>query len=75
MMLLKIVLNGSRNAVLLTYQYQKLFQRLQKLTIFTDIYDIQLHFQNFVRANNNWMTGRIWPAGRSLDTPVLVLPI
>ena len=41
------------------------------LTIYTDMCDIQLHFQNFMRANNSWMAGRIWPADRSLDTPGL----
>ena len=35
------------------------------------IYDIQLHLQNYMRANLNWTEGRIRPAGRSLDTPVL----
>ena len=34
------------------------------LTIYTDIYDIELYFQNFIRTNLNWM------AGRSLDTSV-----
>jgi len=34
-------------------------------------YDIQLHFQNFMRANNDWMAERIWPTGRSLDITVL----
>ena len=33
--------------------------------IYTDICDIQLHFQNFMRLNNNRV------AGRSLDTPDL----
>ena len=33
------------------------------------IYDIQLHFQNFTRANNNRMAGCIWPVGRSVGTP------
>ena len=36
--------------------------------IYKDIYDTQLHFQNFMRANINWMVDHIWPTGRSLDT-------
>ena len=50
--------NDSNDAVLLTYHYQTFLQRLQTLIIYTDIYDIQLHSQNFVRANNNRMVGR-----------------
>ena len=44
------------------------FDDCKKLTMHTDMYDIQLHFQNFMRANSNWMVSCIWPAGRSLDT-------
>ena len=44
------------------------FNVYKKLTIYTDIFDIKLHFQNFMRANSNRMAGRIWPTGRSLDT-------
>ena len=42
---------------------------------YTYIYDIQLHFQNNMQANNNWMAGCIWPASRSLDTPAIVSSI
>ena len=35
------------------------------LTIYRDIYDMLQHFQNCLRASNNWM------AGRSLDNLVL----
>ena len=38
------------------------FDAYKKLTIHTVIYDIQLHLQNFMWANNNWM------ASSSLDT-------
>ena len=48
--------------------------RLQKFKIYTDVYDVQLHHQNFMRAKNDWMAGRIWPAGRSFDTPGLACP-
>ena len=51
--------------MLLTYDYQTFLQRLLKLTIYTDIYDIQLHVQTLVWANTNWM------AGCSLDFPCL----
>ena len=54
------------------WTFQTFLQRLQKTTICTDIYGTQLHFQNFMRASNNWMVTRIWPAGRSLNSPVLI---
>ena len=41
------------------------------MTVSTDICDIQVHLQNFMGANNNWIVGRIWPAGRGVDTPAL----
>ena len=41
------------------------------MTIYTDMYDTQLHSQNFMRDNLNSMVGRIWLAGHSLDTPGL----
>ena len=47
------------------------FNDCKDLTIRTDIYDIQEHFQSFMQANNNWMVGRIWPASSSLGNPVL----
>ena len=47
------------------------FNDCKKLTIRTDLYDIQEHFQSSMQANNNWMVGHIWPAGSSLDNPVL----
>jgi len=45
-----------------------ILQCVQKLTIYTDIYDIKLYFQNSMRANNSRVAGRSWPAGRSVDT-------
>ena len=47
------------------------FNVCKKLTSYTDINDIKLHCQAFMRPNNNRMAGRIWPTGRSLDTPVV----
>ena len=41
------------------------FDGCKKLTIYTDIYEIQLHFQKFMRANTNRM------AGRGFDIPAL----
>ena len=43
--------------MLCTNHNQTFLQRLQNLTIYTGIYDVQLHL------NNGWI------AGRSLDTP------
>ena len=48
------------------------FNACKKLAIYTDIYDIQLHFQNLMWANNNWMAGCIWPAGCRLDAPLVI---
>ena len=47
------------------------FNVYKKFKIYTDIYEIQLHFQKITRANTNWIAGHIWPAGRSLDTPAV----
>ena len=58
-----MALNGSTDCVLCTNHYQTFLQRLPKLTVHIDMYDIQLHLQNVTRASN------IWLAGRSLDTP------
>ena len=32
---------------------------------------IELCFQNLMWTDKNWMAGRLWPAGHSLDTPAL----
>ena len=56
-----IALNGSSDAVLWICHYQTFLQHLQKVTIYIERYDIQLHFQKFMRAKNNYM------AGHSLD--------
>ena len=66
-----IALNGSNDAVLRTFHYQTFLQRLQNLTIYEYIYDLQPPFQNFMRVNTNWMAGRVWPAGHSVDTPAI----
>ena len=45
------------------------FNDSKKLTTYTNIYDLQLRPQNFMRANNNWMVGSLWH--HSLDTVAL----
>ena len=63
-----LCLSGSSDAVFQIYHYQTFLQRLQTLTIHAVVYGIQLHFQNFKRAKNDWTAGHVWPTGSSLDT-------
>ena len=37
------------------------FNVCKKLTMYTVMYDIQLHFQKFMRGNNSWMAGALGP--------------
>ena len=51
--------------------FRYFFNVCKNLTIYTGIYDIKQHFQNFMRANSSWMAGRVWPTSLSLDTSEL----
>ena len=47
------------------------FTACKKLAVYTDVYDLHLHVQDFMLANNNWMASRYWPAGRGLNALAL----
>ena len=46
-------------AVLLLIIIRLFFSACKKLTVYTEIFDIQLYLQNFKWANNNWMLDHI----------------
>ena len=54
-----IALYSNTDAMHWTYHYQTFLQRLQNIDNTANMHYIQLHLQNQMRADNDWMAGRI----------------